>query len=82
MASTDSTHYGVKPDDKRAGGKARGKMRLDVCVWDDDAPAWRLKRLPAQAAAKQIAEGHAVYPVDGVCPIDPPVFEGDGDPVK
>ena len=56
-------------------GKAKGKMKLDVCRWDEDAQEWNLRTMPAHAAAKQVANGVAVYAVDGTCPIDPPIFD-------
>ena len=66
-----------KPADPGSKGKAKGKMKLDVCRWDAIGEEWHLMTLPAHAAAKQVANGHAVYAVDGTCPIDAPTFEGD-----
>lgn len=51
------------------------KVRIQVCRWDEENAVWKLKSLPSHAAAKQVANGEAVYPVEGVCPIDPPIME-------
>lgn len=67
----------VKPLDPGSKGKGKGKIKLEVCMWDGAAGAWKLKSMPAHAAPKLIENGVAVYPVGGECPIDPPIEDDE-----
>lgn len=58
-------------------GKGKGKARLEVCMFDEELQAWKLKGMPAHVVPKLIENGAAVYPVEGMCPIDPPVVDDD-----
>lgn len=63
-------------------GKGKGNVRIPLCIFDEDEGTWKLHNHPSHAAAKLIENGSAVYPVEGVCPIDPPVVVDDEvDPV-
>ena len=66
----------VKMQKKAAEEKVKPgktKFRVQVCRWDEEELVWKLKTVPSHAAAKQVERGNAVYPVDGSCPVDPPV---------
>lgn len=57
--------------DKKA--KAKGKQRLEVCMWDEELQWWQKKPMPMHVVPNLIEKGNAVYPVNGACPIDPPI---------
>jgi hypothetical protein len=73
----------AKPIDAggKGKGKAKGKVRVPLCVISDDTGLYELKEVPSPSVAGRVADEGAVYPVDGMCPIDPPVFEDDSEEV-